>query len=94
MVGIISLLERRSRRLMKESFKERYGTLIEELRLKGNSFRKKYNAVFLLRRLIYSLLLVGLYTQTRLQLLLCLLVAIVPVQGKGYHSRWEYTWRE
>jgi hypothetical protein len=79
------LVERRWKRLTKENFLETYGTLVEELELKGNSWRKRFNTIFLFRRTVYSLILVALYDQPYLQLYLCIFIVVLPVRSITTH---------
>ncbi len=52
----------------KREFKERYGTIIEELNLNGDFFCRYYYPFYMLRRLFYAITLVGLTEHPLVQL--------------------------
>ena len=72
-------MEATPKRLRKTRFTEKYGALVDELELERNDWCKRFNTIFLLRRIIYSLILVGFYDNPHIQLYLCILCAIIPV---------------
>ena len=64
---------------MKLGFKEKYGTLVEGLAVTGIYWDKAFYALFLMRRLLYALILTTMIFYPVLQLVLTLCLTIVPV---------------
>jgi hypothetical protein len=66
--------------LKKQEFVDAYGTIFEEIEVEENVWSKKYYAVFLIKRLFYSAILIGLYDFPMVQYALTLAVCIIPVR--------------
>ena len=79
MTVTLRLLEKESEKLAKEKFTERFGTLTEGIAIERSIYTKGYYGVYMLRRMIYALILVFVYALPTSQLIVCLLVAIMPV---------------
>ena len=59
MIKSMWLIETSDRRIEKPAFKERYGSLIEELDLKRDYFCRYYYPIYMIRRTFYAIALVG-----------------------------------
>ena len=63
--------------LTAESFKKKYGTIIEDVKIE--SMTVFFYPLFLLRRFVYALLLILLYEHPNVQLMALIIVTIIPV---------------
>ena len=64
---------------MDKEFEETYGTLIEGIDAEEETENKQFYSVFLIRRVTYSLIIIGLYGYPYTQLFMIIFVAILPV---------------
>jgi len=65
--------------MKKQSFNEKYGTLMEDFYVKRTLYQKAYYPIFVFQRLLITAILVMMYETPWLQLLL-LFVVQVPVR--------------
>ena len=63
----------------KHEFKDEYGILIENINLDKEAIARSYYPFFLIRRLLYSVIITLLYDYPKIQLILIMSILIIPV---------------
>lgn len=76
----INLIETSNDEMGEDEFKERFGTIVEEIDYERSFWCKAYYPLFLFRRFIYAIILVFLSDYPISQLYLSLVLTILPVK--------------
>ena len=79
MIKSARLIEKPDEELETDEFKESYGTIIEDIDLKGDYFSRYYYPIYLIRRLFYALALVVLADHPMIQLWVFPILFVIPV---------------
>ena len=82
MVVTVRLIENSNIIIMTETFREKYGTIVEGLEVRETSsfWKKAFYPLFLIRRFAYALVLSVLMEYPRLQLVVSTFALIIPVR--------------
>ena len=80
MVICLALLETFDEEMKKKCYISNYGTLIEEIDFKESVWKKKYYAIFLVRRTFFIIILFALYDNPLWQSICLLSFCMLPVR--------------
>ena len=87
------MIESPNESLVKLEFKDAYGTIIEGVNVTPGSYSQYYYPIYMIRRMIYAILLVALAEYPKVQLILIPLLLNYPVfllsfmNNHCYHHR-------
>lgn len=70
----------------KDEFKEKFGTIVEEIEFANSFWCKAYYPIFLFRRFAFALILVSLIDYPIVQLYLSMIGTFLPVSYMLYHK--------
>ena len=79
LVVVLRLIETEDEEIRKQDFKEKYGTIVEGISIRGIYWDKAFYPLFLMRRIIYSAILTTMITYPVVQLALCIVLGVIPV---------------
>ncbi len=79
-LGMIAA-EYSKKKITKPQFVAQYGTLFEDFHVANTVWRKKYNSIFLLRRLLYAAILILTFNYPMIQYILLMAIFVIPVNS-------------